>query len=159
MQKYFSFVAVTFGLLLLGQTALAQNPLKWTFSVKNLGNCQAELIFTGTLDEGWSTYSQYLENEDGPVATSITWPESSVFKPIGKAEESGEILTAYDRVFDMTLTKFKHKAIITQRIEILDPSQPISGIVNAMTCNDDMCLPPRDTPFTFDISGITDCKH
>ena len=153
-----SCFAVAFGLLFWAQSTVAQNPLKWTFSVKDLGNCQAELIFTGTLEEGWSTYSQYLENEDGPVATAITWNENSAFKPIGKAEESGEIVKAYDRVFEMTLAKFKHKAIITQRIEILDASLPIAGIINAMTCNDDMCLPPRDTPFTFNISELTGCK-
>ena len=127
----------------------AQNPVKWSFSVKDAGNCQADLIFTGTIDDGWYTYSQFLESEDGPVATLLTFSPAPGYKLMGKAKESGEIITVQDPVFDMKLTKFKHKAILTQRVAVTDPSKPITGYINFMVCNDEMCLPPKDTDFSF----------
>jgi hypothetical protein len=136
----------------------AQNPIKWSFTAKDAGNCQVDLTFTGILEDGWYTYSQFLENEEGPVATTINFEEGANFKLIGKAAESGEIIKVHDVIFDMNLTKFKHKAILTQRVEILDPSKPITGYVNCMTCNDEMCLPPKDAAFSFKIPVLAGCS-
>ena len=143
--------------LLVAAKLSAQNPVTWTFTAKDAGNCQVDLILTGTIDEGWYTYSQFLESEDGPVATSITFSPSSGYKLVGKAKESGEIIKVHDKVFDMNLTKFKHKAILTQRVELSDPTKPIAGYISYMTCNDEMCLPPKDVDFSFKIPALTGC--
>jgi len=136
----------------------AQNPLQWSFAVKDAGNCQVDLIFTGTLAEGWYTYSQFLESEDGPVATSISFQEGANYTLVGKAKESGEIVKVHDAIFNMNLSKFKHKAILTQRVEVKDPNKPITGYVTYMTCNDEMCLPPKDVDFSFKIPVLAGCK-
>ena len=143
--------------LLLNTAIFAQTPIKWQFETRDLGNCQIELICTGALADGWYTYSQFLESEDGPVATTLNFEEGSHFKLIGKAEESGEIIKTRDVIFDMNLTKFKHKAILTQRIEITDPGKPIVGNLNYMTCNDEMCLPPKDADFSIKIPALRGC--
>ncbi|MFN0212939.1 MAG: cytochrome c biogenesis protein CcdA [Saprospiraceae bacterium] len=137
--------------------AFGQNPVKWSFSTKDVGNCQVDLIFTGTIEDGWYTYSQFLESEDGPVATTLTFQEGTHYKLLGKAKESGEIIKVHDKVFDMNLTKFKHKAILTQRVEIKDPSKPISGYLGFMVCNDEMCLPPKDIDYSFKIPALSGC--
>ena len=147
-------------LLLLSAFALsAQNPVKWSFSAKDAGNCQVDLVFTATIDEGWYTYSQFLESEDGPVATLITFSPAPGYQLVGKAKEGGEIITVHDPVFDMKLTKFKHKAILTQRISVTDPSKPITGYINYMVCNDEMCLPPKDADFSFKIPALANCNN
>lgn len=132
---------------------LTQNPVKWAFATKDAGSGQVDLIFTATIDEGWNTYSQFLESEDGPVPTSFTFEEGAHFKLLGKAKESGEKFTKYDNVFGMNLTKFKHKAVFTQRVEVKDFSKPISGYLTYMVCNDEMCLPPKDVDFSFQVSA------
>ncbi len=142
----------------IGSTILvAQNPIKWSFSTKDAGNCQVDLILTGTIEEGWCTYSQFLESEDGPIATTLTFNQQGHFKLIGKAKEGGEIIKVHDKVFDMNLTKFKHKAIITQRVEVSDASKPIVGYITFMSCNDEMCLPPKDVDFTFKPGPLSNC--
>jgi thiol:disulfide interchange protein len=138
--------------LFFAASAFAQNPVKWSFSTKDAGNGQADLVFTGTIDEGWYTYSQFLESEDGPVATTLNFKEGPHFKLLGKATEGGEKITVMDPVFGMKLTKFKHKAVITQRVQVSDASQPIVGYLNFMTCNDEMCLPPKDVDFSFKVT-------
>ena len=142
---------------LISFSVLGQNPVKWSFTSKDAGNCQVDLVFTGSIEDGWYTYSQFLESEDGPVATSITFNAGPGYKLIGKAKESGEIIKVHDKVFDMNLTKFKHKAILTQRVEVKDPSKPITGYISYMTCNDEMCLPPKDVDFSFKIGPLSNC--
>jgi thiol:disulfide interchange protein len=137
------------GLFLVLHSAGAQNPVKWSYSSKDAGNGQYDLIFTADIEDGWTTYSQFLESDDGPVATSFTFQEGPSYKLIGKAKESGDKFTKFDNVFGMNLTKFKHKAIFTQRVEVKDFSKPIEGYLTFMVCDDEMCLPPKDIDFRF----------
>ncbi|MFN0174612.1 MAG: protein-disulfide reductase DsbD domain-containing protein [Saprospiraceae bacterium] len=138
--------------------AFAQKPIKWSFTAVDAGNCQVDLIFTGTLIEGWYTYSQFLESEDGPVATSIAFEENASYKLLGKAKESGEIVKVHDAIFNMDLTKFKHKAILTQRVEVKDLKKPIIGHLTYMACNDEMCLPPKEVEFFFTVPVLAGCS-
>jgi thiol:disulfide interchange protein len=128
-----------------GQT---YNPLKWTFESRNLQGDEFELIFQGTLEKGWYTYSQFLQ-DDGPVPTSLTF-ESTNFELLGKAVEEGNKITVdKDPVFDIPLTKFKDRFIIKQRVRVKDYSKPITGYLNAMCCDQEKCLPPKDYEFAF----------
>jgi thiol:disulfide interchange protein len=146
-----------FSLLFLCVTALplaaqqASHPLKWSFDSKDLGNGQFELIMKADIKDGWTTYSQFLESEDGPVATQLVFQDGPHFRRVGKAEESGEKYTTYDKVFGMNLTKFKHQAIFKQKIEVKDPSKPITGYITSMCCDDGQCLPPTDTDFSITV--------
>jgi hypothetical protein len=127
---------------------LAQNPVTWKFASQDLGNCQADITFTASIQDGWFTYSQFLETTDGPVPTSFKFEEGAHFKLVDKVKEGGEKITVHDPVFDMKLSKFKHQGIFTQRVEIIDPLKPIVGQVEFMVCNDEMCLPPKTVNFT-----------
>lgn len=151
MRNFFPTILTAIVTFSLAVGITAQNPVKWSFSAKDAGNSQVDLILTGTIEDGWYTYSQFLESEEGPVATTITFSPGANYKLVGKAKESGDILKVHDKVFDMNLTKFKHTAIFTQRVEVTDRTKPITGYVNYMTCNDEMCLPPRDVDFSFKI--------
>lgn len=134
---------------------VAQNPVKWAFSTKDAGNGEYDLIFTATIDEGWNTYSQFLESEDGPVPTELTFEEGAHYKLKGKAKESGNKFTKYDNVFGMNLTKFAGKAVFTQRVTVTDATKPITGYVTFMVCNDEMCLPPKDVDFSFKLPAAS----
>ncbi|HMG15884.1 MAG TPA: hypothetical protein VK590_10570, partial [Saprospiraceae bacterium] len=53
-----------------GLQAQIFNPVKWQFESKAMLNEYYELIFTATIDDTWSIYSQYLESDDGPLPTT-----------------------------------------------------------------------------------------
>jgi thiol:disulfide interchange protein DsbD len=74
---------------------------------------------------------------------------------VGEAQESGERFTEYDKIFEMNLVKFKHSAVFTQRVKVSDYSKPITGYVSYMTCNAEMCLPPKDVDFKFVLKPAT----
>lgn len=137
--------------LLVSGAIFAQNPVRWSYSVVPLSGNEYQLVFTAELEDGWNTYSQFLESQDGPVPTSFTFAPGAHFKLIGQAEETGEKFTAYDEIFAMNLTKIKHKGIFTQKVQISDTTQPIKGTVTYMVCNHEMCLPPKDKEFEFRI--------
>ena len=144
----FSFTPV------LGQSGLS-NPIKWTFTSKDAGNGQVDLIFTETIQEGWFTYAQKQESDMGPIPTSFTFKEGAHYKIMGEAKESGERITEYDKTLKMNLTKFKHSAVFTQRVKMSDYSKPITGYVTYLACNATMCNPPKDVDFKFVLKPTT----
>ena len=145
MRLLFLFICSFFSFGAKGQI---YSPVKWAFELKPSGG--GEYIFTAkaTIDEGWWVYSQHLENEDGPIATTLFFDEGPHFKLVGKNKESANAKKIFDKVFEMNVTKFQHYYTIEQKIKVTDPSKPITGVVNFMTCNDERCLPPTDVDFS-----------
>ncbi len=128
-------------------------PVTWAWESKDLGNEEYDLIFTANIEEGWSVYSQYLESDDGPVATGFYFEEGDHYTKVGKNKESGNVKTKYDKVFEMNLTKFTQKGIFTQRVKATDASTPIKGYLEFMTCDNERCLPPTEVDFVFYPNG------
>jgi thiol:disulfide interchange protein DsbD len=137
--------------------AMAQTPVKWSFSAEHVQGDEYDLLFTANIESGWYVYSMYLPSEDGPVATAITL-ESKHQKSVGKATESTSKpeykKSGHDETFNMTLTKYKHDATYVQRVKCTDLSKPVTGYLTFMTCNDDRCLPPTDPEFSIDLSKV-----
>src|SRR5690606_37825359 len=123
-----------------GQGGGILEPVKWSMSVRKLGEGKFEVESVATIDDGWSVYSQYLESEDGPVATSFTYEVGEHFNLLGKNTETGNLKKAYDKFFDMEIAKFNGSATFTQQIEITDELQPVYGFLTFMTCDDRQCL-------------------
>lgn len=148
--KKITSVATLF-LLILSSNIFGQilTPVKWSWKAEKLNDTEYNLIFHAKIDKTWAVYSQFI-GEDGPVPTSFTFTEGKHFKLIGKANESKNVETKFDKVFEMTIKKFHNYADFTQKVKILDKSKPIVGFVTYMTCDDTRCLPPTDVDFSFD---------
>jgi DsbC/DsbD-like thiol-disulfide interchange protein len=128
--------------------AFAQsNPVSWTTSVEKVAANEYKIILTAEIDKGWAVYSQYLESDEGPVATSIYWDENDLVERVGKAEEEGKIITGHDQLFDMTISKYKNEVKLIQTVKAKSGTT-VSGAVEFMCCNDQSCLPPKEVPFS-----------
>ncbi len=136
--------------------SLAQihKPVKWSMDHKHISGDDFNLIFTATIDDGWSIYSQYLESDDGPVRTSFEYDKGAHFALKGKNEESGSRKEAFDKLFEMNVIKFTKKAIFTQKVTVSDYNKPIEGYLTFMTCDDTKCLPPTDVDYSFTIKPV-----
>ncbi len=146
MKILFTFSALLLSASLWGQVL---NPVKWTTSWKQVSAGEYDLVFTATIEDGWDIYSQFLESDEGPVPTSFNFEAGAHYKLKGKCEESGNKKTVFDKVFEMSLTKFSKKAIFTQRVTVSDLSKPITGYLEFMTCDNERCLPPKAIDFEF----------
>jgi len=123
-------------------------PVKWSFGSKKLADGEYELIFASKVEKGWYIYSQYLESDEGPVATTIEYEDAKAFTPVGKSTETGDKRSGYDAMFDMNIVKFKDDFTITQKIKTANPKQAIAGYLTFMVCDDSKCLPPEDVDFS-----------
>lgn len=145
-------------LFLLFHIASAQilNPVKWTFTSKDLGNCEAELVLHATIDKGWHLYSQKVV-EDGPVPTSFVFTAHPGYEKIGATQE-GKPIVKFEKVFDAELSYFEHEATFKQKIKIrTDKDVSIKGSLEFMVCDDGRCLPPETVEFEFKLKGSAAC--
>ncbi|WP_394972845.1 cytochrome c biogenesis protein CcdA [uncultured Croceitalea sp.] len=130
------------------------DPVKWTTSVERLSDTEYNLISTATIDPGWHLYSQNVP-EDGPIPTLFTYStEDKSFKLSGATiEEKGH--TIDDPVFNMKIKFFENKAIFEQKVEVLENTTSISGVVEFMVCDDKSCLPPTEVDLVFKLPPIS----
>ena len=133
--------------LTLGAFAQIIEPVHWSFSSKDLGNNEYELIFKAEIDEPWHMYSQKIEMQ--PPATLFTFEENANYERIGIVEES-ESIEVFDPNFDMMIRYFSHEGIMTQKIKVKENSMvTIKGTIEFMSCDDTKCLPPTEIDFEF----------
>ncbi len=148
MKRLFLFsILLIFGF----QTTFSQilQPVKWQTSYNQVDEDEFDLIYTATIDPGWTVYSQFLEGEDGPVPTSFFFDEGDHFEKVGKTKEEGNRKEGFDPIFEMNVVKFAKKATFTQRVKVSDLSKAVSGYLEYMTCDDKRCLPPTEVDFNF----------
>jgi len=153
MRKPVIFLGILLTLLSMNLSAQIHNPVKWITTHEQTADGEFDLIFTATIDDGWSIYSQYLESDDGPVRTSFEFEKDPGYSLSGKNVENGDKKEGYDELFGMNVIKFQHKVVFTQKIKITDYSKPIIGYFEFMTCDATKCLPPDMIDFEFTLEN------
>lgn len=125
-------------------------PVKWSFEIRHVDTDIYDLVYTATIDQGWTVYSQYID-DGGPFPTTITYEQPSLIELLGTAQESGHKKEGLDPLFEMNVIKFyaPEPYVITQRVRLKNPTQAIAGYITSMSCDDEKCLPPSDTDFLF----------
>jgi thiol:disulfide interchange protein DsbD len=148
-----AFLFLVTALISLNISAQIYSPVKWSITLTPAGDGNYLLQAKANIDKGWWVYSQHLDSDDGPIATTLVYDEGSHFKLVGKNKESDNVKKVFDKFFEMNVNKFTASYTIEQKIKVSDPSKPISGYLNFMTCNDDRCLPPVDVEFELKATG------
>jgi hypothetical protein len=130
------------------------DPVEWKFELEKTGDDTYDLIYTAEIEKGWTVYSQFTSDE-GPVPTYIEYENKDGIELVGEASESGKRKEGYDKIFGVDVIKFlsDEPFIIKQKIKVTDASQPLSGYLTFMTCDNEKCLPPKDVEFSFDLGG------
>lgn len=142
MKRIFLFLLCTFTFFKIQ----AQEAIQWDFKY-NQKTKQVEII--ANINDGWHLYSQFIQNDVGPVPTMITFKSSDDFQLIGAVAEPKPI-QKYDENFEAMLDFFEHKVVFTQKIKA-KKATTLEGSVTFMVCNDAMCLPPVDKKFKIEI--------
>lgn len=125
------------------------DPVRWDFTTEHIKGNDYNIVFHAQIDPGWAVYSQYLERDDGPIATSIAFDQGEHFALTGKGEEDPATRKeGHDPLFDMNLVKYFKSMTIKQRVKIKDFARPVAGSLTFMTCDDERCLPPAEVDFS-----------
>jgi cytochrome c biogenesis protein CcdA/thioredoxin-related protein len=150
-----NFLILTGLILLTSSTGISQvfDPVKWTFKSKEVTGKKVDLIFEASIESGWHLYGLNIP-DNGPIATSIVFTDTSRFKLTGKTVSVNDPQIKYDAVFGVDLELFSNKAIFKQQIEkITKEDLVVKGYVEFMSCDDQRCLPPREVEFEFFFKG------
>ena len=151
MKKILSFFLVLS--LTLASFAQLQDPVKWTYSVKDLNETESELIFTGTLDNGWHIYSQFTD-DNGPLGISFQFNPSKDYKLFGKVSESPKPHEEFDQDFLCTVRSFSDKVTFRQKVKRINTKDfKVSGTFSYQACNNGSCIAPEDRDFSFSVKG------
>lgn len=133
------------------------NPVKWTFSQKELAGSEVMLSFTASIDAGWHLYSQFVP-EGGPIPTTFNYTPNNDIQFVGKVTEPAP-QEEYDKNFDMLMKYFSKSVTFTQKVKVGSKSTKLHGYIEFMSCNDHQCTPPQEAEFEFILNGskaITD---
>lgn len=145
--------AVSFGQFFggMGQMQKEEDPVAWTYEVKKISETEYDLIFKGEIAPKWHIYSQ--KNPDGgALPTEITFEKKGVdFELVGESVETGT-KKEFNKVFGVDEIFFEEKAVITQRIKLLNPQvKTIQGHLFYQACID-VCI-NQDKDFIFSLDG------
>ena len=140
--------------LLCAISAVAQivNPVKWTSAVRLTDATHGIVTLTATIDDGWHMYSTEAVT-DGPVPTSVDWKELKGVKLDGGLVADHKPQRHHDPNFDLDLSWWTGRVILSQRFTVTGSDYSIKGVVGYMSCNDTQCSSPAKEPFAFSGKG------
>lgn len=133
--------------LLFAGLSFSQEKVTWSYSYDGVNE---ELVLEAKIADGWHLYSQVINEGIGPVPTSFEFKENPMIKVIGKTIEP-ESIHEYDDNFEGELNFFKDSVSFKQKMKV-SKSTSVKGVITYMTCNDSMCLPPKDVEFIIAIN-------
>ncbi len=134
--------------LALSVSAQIQEPVKFKTEWKTLSANEAEIVFTGTIDEGWHVYSTDL-GDGGPTQASLNLDARKGVTLVGKLMPRGKEVDKMDPVFEMQVRYFEKQAVFVQKVRLDGGDYSIAGYLEYGACNDENCLPPAAVEFTF----------
>ena len=103
--------------LLVAVVSLAQDPVHFTVSQKQVSPTEVDVIFTGKIDAGWHVYSPGLP-ADGPIAAAIHTEKSEGATAQGKLQARGKEISTFDKIFEMNLRYFENQVTFVQRYKL-----------------------------------------
>ena len=143
MRKILLFFSVI--LFVCSASAQMADPVHFTSQLKELGNDEAEIVFTAKIDQGWHVYSTDLTG--GPIAASFNVVKMDGVEKVGKLRPRGNEQKVFDKLFDMEVRYFEKAATFVQKIKFTKPEYTIDCYLEYGACNDEMCMPPSSVEF------------
>lgn len=139
-------------LLVLPVFAQAQilNPVKWDYTTQKINDSTYTLNMRASIDNGWHVYSQNAG--DGPISTSFTFNNNPQVTLVGNVAEKGKEIKTFDKVFNSELRFYENEVDFVQKVTVKG-NTTLKGTLEYMVCNDVNCLPPKDVPFSFQLTG------
>ncbi|MGV3636348.1 MAG: protein-disulfide reductase DsbD domain-containing protein [Flavobacteriales bacterium] len=130
---------------------LPAGPVQWSFAAKTTGSGQVAVELTATVQEGWHIYATRLENDLGPIPTTIRFAKSEALTPVGELTEPVPE-EVYDPNFEMQVRYHSGTPVFVQVFQPAAPGAHVAkGEVEFMVCNDKTCLPPEVVTFSIDL--------
>ncbi|MEG2790078.1 MAG: cytochrome c biogenesis protein CcdA [Odoribacter sp.] len=140
MKKGLFTFLLTFIVGIVTVFAQVENPTKWSYSQKSLGNNEYELTLKTDLQPGWHIYSMYTP-AGGPMATILAFEEAGKGIELLESATENEPKKAHDDVFGVDVWSFENEYIITQKVKITDLTlASLKGTLEFQVCREGQCV-------------------
>jgi thiol:disulfide interchange protein len=144
--------------LATGINAQIKNPVKFKFTVNELGNNQYEAVLNATLESGWHIYSRDIPEDTG-IPTEYVVSGKNI-ELIGKFQEIGKKHEEFSEAFGGTIVYYSNSAGFKQKFKLKDPTKAgdVVAEITYQTCDDRVCLAPNTLEFNKKITptGVTE---
>jgi hypothetical protein len=144
MSKFF----LLFSFFFFQFRAHAQNHVNWTFEYDKT---MKKVVAYGRIDPHWHVYSARTKKNAGPIPVSFSFEKNTDAVQKGKPREEGVPVRLFDPNFDAIVFQFENIYIVEIPFKIKNVTT-LKGVVNYMVCDDKMCLPPIDVPFSIPVN-------
>ena len=143
---FFALVAFT------STQAQILDPSKWTSRTEKISGNEFNLIFEGTIEDGWHIYSQWTP-DGGPLPMEVTIKNAkNNFQLVGKAQES-KTKKQFNPVFEVDEIYWEKKVTITQKVKVINEKlTSIDAVLEFQICKES-CI-NQDKSFTFKLPKI-----
>lgn len=148
MKRKFVLSWLLSAILCLPVLAQIQDPVHFETEWKMLSDNEAEIIFKGTIDQGWHVYSTEL-GEGGPTSATFNIDQIEGAEPEGKLMPRGKEVDMMDPIFQMQVRFFEGTATFAQKIKLTGGDYKVVGYLEYGACNDENCLPPSTVEFSY----------
>ena len=141
--------------MVLGLTAASaqiQDPVQFKTELKTISDTEIQIVFTGTIDEGWHVYSTDLP-DGGPISATFNTDKMEGLELDGKLTPQGKEIENYDKMFEMNVRYFENEATFIQKLKVTAANYFIEGYLQYGSCDDENCLPPTNVEFSFSGKG------
>lgn len=125
--------------------AQMEDPVHFTSKLEMLGGDEAQIVFSGKIDNGWHVYSTNLG--DGPISATFNADKMDGVEKVGGLTHKGKELSKFDNMFGMKVRYFEGSVTFIQKIKFTKPNYSISCYLEYGTCNDETCMPPTQVDF------------
>ncbi len=137
-----------------GAAPSERSPVGWDAKAEDLGDDTYRISMIGKILPGWVLYSMTVDPEAGPIPTTFFVDNNDGVKTVGDVAESSKTLkTKFDKVWDAVIPKIVGGRVTYSQVVEAEKGSKVSGFVEFQTCDDEMCLPPTEVPFSLDLTG------
>ncbi|KQS94293.1 cytochrome c biogenesis protein CcdA [Chryseobacterium sp. Leaf394] len=157
--KFRSWFLLTLLFLSTAVNAQIKDPVKFKFSINELGNNEYEAVLNGTIEKGWHIYSKDIPEDTGGIPTEYKVSGKNI-ELIGKFTETGKKHSEFSEAFGGTIVYYSDAAGFKQKFKLKDGTKPADVVAEIMyqTCDDRVCLAPNTLEFTKKLTpkGVTE---
>ncbi|MBB2146805.1 sugar transporter [Pedobacter sp. LMG 31464] len=125
-------------------------PVNISYAAKKTSGNTATIFIKATIDNDWHIYSS-LQNNGGPLRTSLNFAKSENYKLVGQVAEPIPI-RKYEKTFGIEVFYFEKEVIFKQKIILKSKRAIVKGKIEFMACDDHQCMPPREVNFIIPIN-------
>lgn len=133
--------------LATGINAQIKNPVKFKFTINELGDNQYEAVLNATMENGWHIYSKDIPEDTGiPTDYKVSGKNIEL---IGKFTEVGKKHEEFSEAFGGKIIFYSNSAGFKQKFKLKDGTKPgdVVAEITYQTCDDRVCLAPNTLEF------------